>query len=82
MLVCVLFNGLSGNEVTASCEEVMHNSWINDEDSSGEEEADQHWESARFLLCATELHSLTHGMDDLPESIQSFVETVSSQIAK
>ena len=47
MLVCVLFNGLSGNEVTASCEEVMHNSWISDEDSSGEEEADQHWESAR-----------------------------------
>ena len=82
---CVsIVDGPSGNEVTAPCEEVMHDSWISDEDSSGEEaEVDQRWESARFLLRATELYSLTHdGVDDLHESIQSFVETVSSQIAK
>ena len=87
--VCVhacasIVDGPSGNEVTAPCEEVMHDSWISDEDRSGEEtKVDQHRESACFLLRATELYSLTHDeVDNLHESIQSFVETVSSQLAK
>ena len=44
---------------------------------------DQQWESAHFLLHATEEHSLTHsGVDSLCESTQRFVDKVCSQVSE
>lgn len=57
-------------------------SWLLDDEDGFSTETDQQWESARFLLRATERHSLTHdGVDDLSESVQSFVDNICSQIA-
>lgn len=45
-------------------------------------EVEQKWESARFLLKATEEHFLTHeGIESLCDSIQTFVEQVTDEIA-
>ena len=58
--------------------------WFDDQHSTdNEEEVDQHWESARFLLRMTEEHSLTHaGVDSFCDSTQWFVENICSQISK
>lgn len=45
-------------------------------------EVEQKWECARFLLKATEEHFLTHeGIESLCDSIQTFVEQVTDEIA-
>ena len=48
-----------------------------------QEEVDQQWESARFLLHVTEEHSLTHsGVDSFSESTQQFVNKICSQVSE
>lgn len=56
---------------------------ISDNTEDLEMDIGQEWESARFLLKATEEYSLTHsGVDSFCECIQSFVDDISSQISK
>ena len=56
----------------------MTNSMVHAQD-----EVDQKWESARFLLHVTEEHSLTHsGVDSFCESTQRFVDKVCSQVSE
>lgn len=56
------------------------------EDSCDEElpvKIDPQWDSAQFLLRATEEHSLTHdGIESLCNSVQSFVERVCNKVAE
>ena len=66
-------------ESVNSCDEQFMD-WLEQGNSL---EIDPKWESARFLLRATEEHSLTHtGVDSLCDSVQWFVETVCFQIAE
>lgn len=77
----------------ANLESLQHDENSEEQDSFDDEwpvsnivhaqEVDQQWESAHFLLHATEEHSLTHsGVDSLCESTQRFVDKICSQVSE